>query len=378
MINSGISELGLIKHGAAMGNGDSTTAFYSARPRIFIDGQEQPGLADGLLTLLAEEDTKGLFRCEATFGNWGPTNGEPGYLYFDRTIFDFGRTLVIRAGHQDSEGEIFRGRIMALEGNYPDLRPPEITILAEDRFQDLRMTRRTRTFSEMSDNDIINQIASQQNLRTEIDLDGPTYPVLAQVNQSDLAFLRDRARAADFELWVEGDVLHAQDHARRNAGDVTLVYGERLQEFSALADLADQCTSLAVSGWDVDSKEEIVEETRESAISPELNGDQSGVSLLQQAYGSRVERIVHLAPCNVQEARALSKSHYCSRARRFVTARGVCEGDARIRTGVHLDVQGVGQMFNGLYYVTSLQHIFSEELGYQTRFSLERPGMGQH
>ena len=78
-------------------------------------------------------------------------------------------------------------------------------MLAEDRFQDLRMVRRSRTFEDVSDRDVIEQIAGEHGLTTDVDLDGPTYRVLAQVNQSDLAFLRERARAVDAELWLDGD-----------------------------------------------------------------------------------------------------------------------------------------------------------------------------
>ena len=77
-------------------------------------------------------------------------------------------------------------------------------MLLEDRFQDMRMTQRTRTFEDVSDSDVMNRIAQrlwlagQHRRRT-----GPTYKVLAQVNQSDLAFLRDRARSIDAEIWMD-------------------------------------------------------------------------------------------------------------------------------------------------------------------------------
>src|SRR5258705_8493580 len=45
-----------------------------------------------------------------------------------------------------SRDTLFEGRIMALEGQFPEGRQPQLVVLAEDRFQDLRMTRRTRTF----------------------------------------------------------------------------------------------------------------------------------------------------------------------------------------------------------------------------------------
>ena len=176
-----------------MGDLGTTSIFYSARPSVNLDDQTNDGLTDGLLTMLAEETTAGLFRCEASFGNWGTANGGVGFLYLDRQVLDFGKTLAIRIGEGETESQIFKGQITGLEAHYPKTRPPEIVVLAEDRFQDLRMTRRSRSFENVTDSDVIQQVASEHGLRADIDIDGPTYQVLAQVNQSDLAFLRDRA-----------------------------------------------------------------------------------------------------------------------------------------------------------------------------------------
>ena len=72
-----------------MGDVGSTSGFYAARPTIKISDKEQVSLADGLLSLLVEETTTGLYRCEATFGNWGPSRDGTGFLYFDRQLLEF-------------------------------------------------------------------------------------------------------------------------------------------------------------------------------------------------------------------------------------------------------------------------------------------------
>src|SRR5947207_2803628 len=102
-------------------------------------------LSDGLLGLSIVETTDGLYRCEAMFGNWGVTSGSAGgsrigWVYFDRQILDFGKTFKVSYG----EDLLFEGRIMALEALFPETGLRSVTVLAEDRFQDLRMTRRTR------------------------------------------------------------------------------------------------------------------------------------------------------------------------------------------------------------------------------------------
>lgn len=351
-----------------------TSGLYAARPSFKLDGQPQTRLSNGLISMLVEETTAGLYRCEATFGNWGSLSGEVGYLYQNRRFFDFGKSLVIEAGDTQTLGTIFEGRITGIEGHYQEDSPPQIGVLAEDRLQDLRMTRRTRTFELMTDSAVFAQIASAHSLSPQIDVQGPTYPVLTQVNQSDLAFVRERACAIDAEVWVENRTLHAQSRSKRRQGDLTLTYGQGLRSFTVLADTAGQRTSLSVNGWDVGTKAGIAFEANEAAIVSELSGAQSGGGAVQRAFGQRPERMVHLVPFSEAEAKYYAESHYRTTARKFVTGQGVAEGDARIRVGARLKLQSLGALFDGSYYVSEVCHVFNSTDGFITKFAVEKPG----
>src|SRR5689334_17476426 len=134
-------------------------ALYSARPRFKVDGQDRAELSDAVSEMSVEENAEGLRHCELTFNNWGPKNGSVNFLYFDRQTLDFGKRLVIAAGGGVGDGDIFDGRITSLEGRFQRSRAPEILVLAEDKLQDLRMTRRTRTFENITDAALFQQIA---------------------------------------------------------------------------------------------------------------------------------------------------------------------------------------------------------------------------
>jgi phage protein D len=349
---------------------------YAARPAIKVAGRERPELGAALSMLSVTETVEGLFTLEATFGNWGSTQGEVGFLYFDRALFDFGVEIEVEMGAGQAEGPIFSGRITALEGRFPGQRPPEILLLAEDRLQDLRMTRRTRSFEDTSISDVVGNIAADHGLQPDVDVEGISHPVLAQLNQSDLAFLRELARSVDAELWLDGSSLHMQARARRRGAEVQLVYGRTLREFAATADLAHQRTSVHVCGWDVGAKTAVDEEATDSSVSSELSGGLGGAALLQEKFGERAERVVHQFPLTTQEAQARAAAHFRSRARRFVCGRGVAEGDARIRVGARVNLSELGPMFNGVYYVSEARHSFDNRNGYRTLFTAERPGLG--
>lgn len=352
---------------------DTASGLKESRPIILVGGAEQPALAGGLLYLLIVEQTSGLYRCEAKFSNWGQKDGTTDFLYFDRRVFDFGKQFQIKVG-----GDVlFDGRIMALEADYPEAAPSTMTVLAEDRFQDLRMTRRTRTFADVSDSDVMNQIANDHGLSPSVSVTGPTYKVLAQVNQSDLAFMRERARSIDAELWMEASTLNAKSRTTRGGAPLELQHGGQLRSFCALADLAMQRTSVAVNGWDVGGKQALQHEATDAVLGGELNGDVSGVSILQAQFGARKEALAHTVPLNSQEAQAAAEAFFKSSARRFVVGRGVAETNAALRAGSYVKLGKIGPLFQGKYYLTEVRHIFDLAKGLRTEFTGERPGVSR-
>ena len=116
-----------------------------SRPAVLVDGQRNATLTSAMMELSVSESADGLARCELLLGNWGGPSGL-GFQYFGRDVIDFGKRLSIALG----DDTLFDGRVTAITGIFPDGGPPQVRISAEDRLQDLRMTRRTRSFANAS------------------------------------------------------------------------------------------------------------------------------------------------------------------------------------------------------------------------------------
>ena len=354
----------------------TATGIRTSRPSFYLQGTEDSELGQGLSKLSICENVDGLYHCEACFGNWGPKANSIDYLYFDRKKLDFGTAMQVKI----DQDKIFSGRISALESNFLEGQPREISVLLEDRFQDLRMTRRTRTFENASDADVMNRIANDYGLQANIDVSGPTYRVLAQINQSDLSFLRARARSIDAELWLDDSSLYIKARPKRNDGTITLNWGGELRDVRVTADLAGQRTAVRVNGWDIAGKSALAYEAGEQAVSNELNGDTSGISILKSVFGERKESLAHLVPLNSSEAQVEAETVMKMTARRFVVARGMAQGNAKLNVGTYVNLQGLGPLFSGKYYLAAVKHTFdsgSDVPGFLTEFTGERSGIGK-
>lgn len=352
--------------------GSAAAGVEATRPTIVVGGTEEIDLSQGLLRMSLRDDVAGLCHAELRFGNWGPKSGGIGFLFFDRKKLEFGKEMQLKL----KDDVLFEGRVSAIEADFGEGRGPEIAVLLEDRLQDLRMTRRTRTFTDQSDADVIKQLAGDHGLTPTVDVSGPTHKVLAQVNQSDLAFLRDRARAAGAELWIQGRTLYAKTRSARSSAPLKLKFGADLREFTVIADLAHQRTSVNVSGWDVSGKRAIDQKADEAAISSELGADSSGASLLKSAFGERKETVAHTVPVSSDEATLMAEAWFRAAARRFVTGRGIAQPNGKLRVGAWVDLDGLGPLFNGKYYISEIRHVFDGAGGFLSQFMAERPGLG--
>ena len=352
---------------------NDTAGLRSTRPTIVAGGNADADLSQGLLRMALRETFQGLTRAELRFGNWGPRNGAMDFLYFDRQKLDFGKPIQVKL----DDDLLFDGRVSAIEAAFGEGASPELAVLLEDRFQDLRMTRRTRTFVDVTDAAVIRQLAQDHGLQPDVDVDGPQHKVLAQVNQSDLAFMRERARAVGAELWMDGKNLFAKPREKRSATALTLKYGVELREFTVAADLAGQRSSVQVTGWSVADKKAIAHDADDATIQGELGNDASGASILGQAFGARKESVAHTVPLTDDDAKAAAEAFFRMAARRFVVGDGVAQPNAKLRVGASVDLDGVGPLFNGKYYLAEVRHLFDGASGFRSEFTAERPGLGK-
>lgn len=348
---------------------------YVPTPEVVLGGQPADTLAGLLVSTTVEETTAGLSRCEIRIDNWTNHSDGAGYLWRDRDLVDFGKTVEVSMGPPDERSTVFSGKVTGVEAEFSPA-GPTLVLLAEDGLKDLRLTRRTRVFEDSTDKAAIEKIATDHSLGSEVKLDGPTHGAVSQLNQSDLAFVRDLALPYGADVWLDGKTLHV---GKRTDEPVVLRYGIELLSVRLLADVALQATEQRVTGWDPETKTPVSESAGQSTLGAELGQDKGGGDLVSAVFGGKPRPAIATLHRSVTtaEAQAIAKGLYLERARRFVTGTGVVDGIAILRAGKSVTVERLGPVLDGTYRLSRVLHRYDRAAGFRTEVDLERVGLGQ-
>ncbi|MFJ9643407.1 MULTISPECIES: phage late control D family protein [unclassified Streptomyces] len=356
-------------------------AVAAVSPVFEVGGSLVRDLARDCVRLEVAEGTEGLRTLRAHFLAVGPgaTGPQDRLLHLDGSTVGLGSTLKAALGPPSARRYVFEGVVSAVELVLGDGEPPLLLVHAEDALMRLRMTRRLRTYRDVTDADVAREVAREHGLDADADAPGPRYDVVQQLNQSDLALLRERARLVQAELWATGTTVHFRPRGSRTAPVQTLVYGNQLMSVRLAADLAHQRSEVVVTGYDAERREPIDERAGPEVVEAETTGGaRTGARLLARAMGPATSLRVREAALTTGEAESWARAEMLRRGRRFVTVAGTTNGSPDLVVGGRLTLRSVGRPFEGDgYHVTRVRHTFDPDRGFRTRFDAERPTLNE-
>jgi phage protein D len=354
--------------------------FSITAPVFTVDGEINRDLARDCVRLEVEEGVEGLRTIKAHFMavGLGATGPPDPMLYVDGQAIDFGKSLRVSVGPDSAQRFVFDGVVSGIELAFADSQPARMVVFAEDALMRLRMTRRMRTYTKVTDADIVDQLAREHGLQADASIDGPRYDIVQQLNQSDLAFLRERARLVQGELWCTDRTLHFRSRTSRSGSSLTLIQGKELLSVRLLADLAHQRSEVVVTGFDASAKDVVDQRAGSDTIKAEVTSGRTGPEIVAKALGASSSIRVREAALSQAEASAWAKAEMLRRARAFVTVAGVTTGSPDMAVGSRLRLEMVGAPFEGDgYYVTHICHTYDHIQGLRTRFDAERATMNE-
>ena len=291
---------------------------------------------------------------------------DPALEWVDHAGLAVGTELEVLIGRGDDRERIGIGEIVALELEHAH-GTSRVIVQAFDRSHRLHRGRRVRTFQQLSDGDIVGRIASDAGLQTEIDGADVQHEYLIQDNQTDYAFLAERALLTGLELSVDDETIRFRRPAPADP-PIELSWDGGLLSFQVRVSAADQVSEVEVRGWDPGQKQAITSNVTDSDVAPRIGVDAGQVR--SSAFGQATALVTDRPVRDTSEAESLAHAALDHVTSAIVRADGVVTGDPRLRAGAQVKVSGLGQRLSGTYDVTSTTHSIAPGTGYETQFSV--------
>jgi Bacteriophage probable baseplate hub protein len=336
---------------------------------ITVNGTRLPFPAqhDVRMVMVAESvDEPAWFSVELS--NWDEERLQVSWS--DGTLFALGAAVEIRLGSVDDLHPVLRGEVTSLEPVFSAASPPLLTVGGYGYAHRLTRTRRSRSFTRMKDSAIVAQVGREAGLRADITDTRVTLDYVAQANQTDWAFLRERAARIGYEVFVRDKVLHFGPPATTAHPQGTLGIGREITEFRPRLSAVGQVGEVTVRGWDVKVKQALVGRGTAAALAA-MGATRSGAKSADSAFGPSSLTHVDLLPAVKAEADMIATGNLTVGALGHVRATVDCGGRPTLRAGGVVQIEDAGVRFSGPYYVTAVTHTLDAE-GYRTTLTVER------
>jgi phage protein D/phage baseplate assembly protein gpV len=297
----------------------------------------------------------------------------------DLPLFDMGQNVEIQMGYGNNLQPIMLGEITSVEPSFPERGPSTLRISGYDKSYKLRHNQPDREpFQNMSDSAIAAQIAKEAHLIPVVDTSRIFHKKQLKQSSSDMAFLKERARANFFDVYVHGDTLYFQS-PRPQPDPYILEWGKNLISYSPRISSAVLAGLQVIRSYD----EELAQKIVAFARSANLQSDDivrklgSKAQALLLSLGRRVIRTENLE--SATDAQTVANSILQEIFEGMHEGSGNCIGNPTLQAGQYISIQGVGNRFSGTYRLRKVIHTndIIDGGGYRTHFEVsQRSGTG--
>nr|MDT0658169.1 VgrG-related protein [Micromonospora sp. DSM 115978] len=243
--------------------------------------------------------------------------------------------------------------------------------------------RRVAAYPNMTVPDVVRKVATRAGLQAgTIDpvsgFGGDPEAQLSQDNVSDWTFLTRLADLVGAQVMVIDQKLHfrlpeppsgaPEPTAKASQDPLVLEMNRNLVSLRAGVTATAQVPEVAVRGWDPAAKQPVSGTATPRAPGTEVPGVKP--DKLGRTFGAPPYLVADPALGTDGAVRTVADAAAVRLGGGFAEIEGVAKGNVKLRAGTAVALANVGEPFQGKYVLTSTRHLFSEQAGYTTAFTV--------
>jgi uncharacterized protein len=364
-------------------DGAAVTQYYAPSFRIVVNGARiQSDVSAEITDVQVVSKPTTLDTFSFTIANpmprmrWTHTN--------DAALFREGSSVKIALGYVDDLQDMIEGEITKISPSFPSDGVPTVAIEGNTLMHRLQGNHNTRTFQGVSDKQIVEKIAQEANLQADAEDPQVQYEYVMQPNQTDLDFLRERARKLHFEILVQDKKLIFRRSQESQSKSYTLIWAHTqraiamgsntlpLSTFSLQMDASKPATSVETRSYNPAAKQAFVSKAGPSEQTSAMAGKNKGGDVTNAAFKRERKQVHVTTPFGSQsECDEHAKAAYNNQAMGLVSGTAETIGVPDLRGGQLITLLGVGLRFEGDYLIDEANHHIGSD-GYKTSLTVKR------
>ncbi|MBS1744744.1 MAG: type VI secretion system tip protein VgrG [Bacteroidetes bacterium] len=266
-----------------------------------------------------------------------------------------GVEIEIKAGYHGQEDTIFKGIIVKHGVKILQSQSSILHIIAKHEIFKTTLNRNTTSFKDQKDSEIIETLIP---VSKDVDATTLKHDHLLQPFCTDWDFINLRAEANGMFVLPKYDSINVKKPVLDAEPVLKLFYGSSILEFEATLDARNCYSEIKVTGWSAADQETI-----ESSTNNEWDGMEPGnfsANDAAVAMGNDTLNMFWQGDTATDNLDTVAKSTMIRQHLSKILGRVQCIGFANIWPGDIVELNGVGDRFNGKAYVTGVQHNIRE------------------
>jgi len=271
--------------------------------------------------------------------------------------FKPGSDIKINAGYGHTEETIFQGVVVKHGIKITGNNNSRLVIECRDKAVSMSVGRKNVNYIESTDSDIISTLIQNYTvLSSDVESTTTKYNELVQYYCTDWDFMLSRSEANGLLVCVDDGKLMVKSPQVDKSAELKVTYGDDLFEFHADIDARNQFSKVTSASWDP-TTQAVVDEV---ATTQTLNkqGDLSSDEL---------SKVINLESFRLQTPALLEKpalkgwatGQQVKSALSRIRGRMKFQGSSKAKIGSMIELEGVGNRFNGNVFVSSVNHNIS-------------------
>jgi Rhs element Vgr protein len=285
-------------------------------------------------------------------------DGEPSKQSFEisnKAEFEPGKEIEIKAGYRSNEETIFKG-IVIRHGIKVRKKASVLVIECKDKAVKMTVSCKSKYFKETKDSEVVEEIIDTYGLDREVEATTVSHKHLIQYNSTDWDFILCRADANGLLCITDDGKLSVKKPGFSEAAKLTIQYGATIHDLDAEIDARLQYKAVKGSTWRYTDQELLDSVEADDPGVPDagnLTADK-----LAGIVGEEEFRLYHSGQMDEPELQAWVNAKMMKNRLAKIRGRVRTDGTAKVKPGELIQLNGVGERFQGKLFVTGVsQHI---------------------